>query len=169
MVDDQHPIETDVVLPRGPDFFESPLWATTREVGLRGMHPGWFGVVMGTGIVGISASLNPGNFAALASSSRTLGQFMVILAVVVACVLVVLFLCRIFLHADAAMADLRDPVVGAAYATLPVALMVLGVAAVTVGPTWFSAPTVRDIVILLDWVSVPMAFIGSLVLRASAL
>ena len=30
---------------------------------LRGFHPGWLGAVMGTGIIGVAASLNPGGIA----------------------------------------------------------------------------------------------------------
>ena len=41
---------------------------------LRGFHPGWFGAVMGSAIVGMAASANPGGLAALAQPARTLGQ-----------------------------------------------------------------------------------------------
>ena len=86
---------------------------------LRGFHPGWFGAVMGTAIVGVAASMNPGGAASLASSARTFSQTMVVIAVVIAVVLVVGYLGRFVLHTDAALADLRDPVAGALYGTLP--------------------------------------------------
>ena len=36
---------------------------------LRGFHPGWFGAVMGTAIVGVAASMDPGGAASLASAA----------------------------------------------------------------------------------------------------
>lgn len=37
--------------------------AATQEIAplarLRGFHPGWFGAVMGTAVIGVAASLNP--------------------------------------------------------------------------------------------------------------
>lgn len=130
---------------------------------LRGFHPGWFGAVMGTAIVGVAASMNPGGAASLASSARTFSQTMVVIAVVIAVMLVVGYLGRFVLHTDAALADLRDPVAGALYGTLPGGILVLAVAAAAIGPTWFSAPTVRDLVIGFAWVGVPLAFVLSVV------
>ena len=130
---------------------------------LRGFHPGWFGAVMGTAIVGVAASMNPGGAVSLASSARTLSQTMVMIAVVLAIVLVVGYLGRFVLHTDAALADLRDPVAGALYGTLPGGILVLAAAAAAIGPTWFSAPTVRDLVAGLAWVGVPLAFVLSVV------
>lgn len=129
---------------------------------LRGFHPGWFGAVMGTGIVAVAASLNPGGVASLASPARTLGQIMAVLAAAVAVVLVVPYLGRFVRHPDAAAADLRDPVAGAMYATFPGGILVLAAVAAAVGPTWWSASTVRDLVAGLAWVGVPLAFAMSL-------
>jgi C4-dicarboxylate transporter/malic acid transport protein len=125
---------------------------------LRGFHPGWFGAVMGTAIVGVAASLNPGGIATLAAPARTLSQVMVVLAAVLAAVLAVGYLGRFALHADAALADLRDPVTGALYGTLPGGILVVAAAAAAVGPTWFPATTVRDVIAGLDWVGIPLAF-----------
>ena len=128
---------------------------------LRGFHPGWFGAVMGTGIVGVAASLNPGSVAALAQPARTLGQVMAVLAVVLGVVLGAGYVGRFVWHGDAALADLRDPVAGALYGTLPGGILVLAAAAAAIGPTWFSASTVRDVVTGLDWAGVPLAFVMS--------
>jgi C4-dicarboxylate transporter/malic acid transport protein len=130
---------------------------------LRGFHPGWFGAVMGTAIVGIAASLNPGGAASLASAARTLSQVMAIVAAALAAVIAVPYLGRFVAHRDAALADLRDPVAGALYGTLPGGILVLAATAAAVGPTWWSASTVRDIVAGLDWVGVPLAFAISVV------
>jgi C4-dicarboxylate transporter/malic acid transport protein len=130
---------------------------------LRGFHPGWFGAVMGTAIVAVAASLNPGQLGAAASAARTLGQVMAVLATALAIVLAVPYLGRWIKHPDAALRDLRDPVTGALYATGPGAILVLAATAAAVGPTWFSAATVRDIVAGLAWVGVPLAFVVSVV------
>ena len=130
---------------------------------LRGFHPGWFGAVMGTAIVGMAASANPGGLAALAGPARTLGQVMAVLAALLAVVLGAGYVGRFVWHRDATLADLRDPVAGALYGTLPGGILVLAAAAAAIGPTWFSPSTVRDLVAGLDWVGVPLAFVMSVV------
>ena len=130
---------------------------------LRGFHPGWFGAVMGTAIVGVAAAMNPGQIASLAPAARTLGQVMAVLAAALAVVLAVPYLGRFVLHRDAALADLRDPVAGALYGTLPGGILVLAATAAAVGPTLLPAPAVRDLVASLDWVGVPLAFAISVV------
>ena len=130
---------------------------------LRGFHPGWFGAVMGTAIVGVAAAMNPGQIASLAPAARTLGQVMAVLAAALAVVLAVPYLGRFVLHRDAALADLRDPVAGALYGTLPGGILVLAATAAAVGPTLLPAPAVRDLVASLAWVGVPLAFAMSVV------
>ncbi len=131
--------------------------------GLRGFHPGWFGAVMGTAIIGVAASLNPGHVGALASSARVFAQTMSILAIVLAIVLAVPYLGRFILHGDAALADLRDPSTGALYGTLPGGILVLAATFAAVGGTWFSPTTVQGVVAGLDWVGIPLAFVTSIV------
>ena len=118
---------------------------------------------MGTAIVGVAAAMNPGQIASLAPAARTLGQAMAVLATALAVVLAVPYLGRFVLHRDAALADLRDPVAGALYGTLPGGILVLAATAAAVGPTLLPAPTVRELVASLDWVGVPLAFAISVV------
>ncbi len=125
--------------------------------GLRGFHPGWFGAVMGTAIIGVAASLNPGHLPSLASSARVTGQIMTIVSFALALGLVIPYLGRIFLHPEAALADLRSPSVGALYGTLPGGILVLAATFASVGPTWFAASTVHTTVAWLDWVGIPLA------------
>lgn len=155
----EHPTGTPA--PTAVDRVSGQAGQTGTLLRLRGFHPGWFGAVMGTAIVGVAASLNPGQTGALASAARTLGQMMVILAGVLAAVLAVPYIGRWVRHRDAALRDLRDPMVGALYGTLPGAILVLGAGAAVVGPTWWSAATVRDVVGSLAWVGVPLAFVLS--------
>ena len=100
---------------------------------LRGFHPGWYGAVMGTAIVGIVAYQDPGRLARLgpdapvrggdgrpgrAPRPRARGAL------------------RRPLDAppDAALADLANPVTGALYGTFPAGILVLAVGIATVGP-----------------------------------
>ncbi|MGC8514194.1 MAG: hypothetical protein ACP5P1_14355 [Acidimicrobiales bacterium] len=130
---------------------------------LKGFSPGWFGAVMGTAIVAIAASQNPGGVTALASADRTLSQVMAIAATAIAVPLLVGYIARFAKHAGASLADLNDPTVGALYGTIPGGILVLAATASAVGPTWFSAETVRDLVVSLVWLGAPLAFVGSVV------
>lgn len=146
----------------GGDVANRPRDEVAPLARLRAFHPGWFGAVMGTGIVAVAASLNPGQVASLASPARTLGQVMAVVATALAVVLAVPYLGRFVRHPDAALADLRDPVAGPLYATFPGAILVLAATAAAVGPTWWAASTVRDLVAGLAWVGVPLAFAVSI-------
>jgi amino acid transporter len=52
---------------------------------LRSFHPGWFGAVMGTAIVGVSAFMNPGGVVALQPLMRGIAVAVAILAYGLAC------------------------------------------------------------------------------------
>lgn len=140
-----------------------PIAATARPAGVRGLHPGWFGAVMGTAIVAVAASLNPGHTSSMVATARTVSQVMTLIAAGLGVILLVLFVSRFARHGDAALADLRDPGVGALYGTVPGAILVLAAATAAVGPTWFAPSTVRDLVEVLDWIGIPLALVVSLV------
>lgn len=142
--------------PAGP-----PADAAAPLARLRGFHPGWFGAVMGTAIVGVAAAMNPGQVSGLAPAARTVSQVMAVLAAVLAVVLVVPYIGRWVVHRDAALADLRDPVAGALYGTLPGGILVLAATAAAVGPTLFPAAAARDLTAGLAWAGVPLAFVIS--------
>jgi C4-dicarboxylate transporter/malic acid transport protein len=116
---------------------------------LRGFHPGWFGAVMGTGIVGVAAYLNPGAQPGLLHTAHAIGVAVVMLAWLLAVVIAVPYLLRLRRHPDAAAADLRHPVMGALYATFPATIMVLAVATATVGGSVLPAHAVVAIVAVL--------------------
>jgi C4-dicarboxylate transporter/malic acid transport protein len=132
--------------------------ATVPLERLRGFHPGWFGAVMGTAIVGVAAYLNPGNLPGLATAARDAGQVMAVLAAVLAVVLGVPYLTRWVRHRDAALADLRDPMAGALYGTFPGGILVLGATAAIIGPSLMPAGTARTLTAALAWAGVPLAF-----------
>ena len=125
---------------------------------LRGFHPGWFAAVMGTGIVGVAAYLNPGGQAGLHHAAHAVGVSFVLLAWILAVAIAIPYLARLVRHRDAAVADLRHPIIGAMYATLPAAILVLAVATAAVGGSVFPAHTVVVIVGALAAIGAPLAF-----------
>jgi tellurite resistance protein TehA-like permease len=123
---------------------------------LRGFHPGWFAAVMGTGIVGVAAYLNPGAQPGLRHTAHVIGVAFVLLAWILA--IAIPYLARLARHSDAAAADIRHPITGALYATLPAAILVLAVATATVGGSLLPAHTVVVIVAVLTAIGAPLAF-----------
>ena len=125
---------------------------------LRAFHPGWFSVVMGTVIVGVAAYMNPGNVSSTLTAAHDVGVAFVLLAAALAVLIAVPYLLRLVHHGDAALTDLHDPVIGAMYATLPAALLVLAVGFATVGKTIMSAHAVFVLVAVMTAVGAPLAF-----------
>jgi tellurite resistance protein TehA-like permease len=99
-------------LPR-PAAGPAPAAASAQIV--RGFHPGWFGAVMGTAIVGVAAYQNPGGEESLAHAAHVMGVASVLAAWAAAVLIAAPYLTRLVRHRDAARADLRHPVVGALY------------------------------------------------------
>jgi C4-dicarboxylate transporter/malic acid transport protein len=125
---------------------------------LRGFHPGWFAVVMGTAIVGVATYLNPGEVGAMVGPAHAVGVTVVVLAWVLAVVIAVPYLLRLVRHREAALADLRHPIVGGLYATAPAAVLVLAVATAAVGGSVLSEHTVVVIVVVLAATGSMLAF-----------
>ena len=72
---------------------------------LQSFHPGWFGAVMGTVIVGVAGFQNPGEVSWMAPVFRHIGQAFAVFAVVLgACVLGSL-ITRWFLHPGVVMRE----------------------------------------------------------------
>lgn len=146
----------------------------TREVAsgsvplarLRGFHPGWYGAVMGTAIVGIVAYQDPGQLAGLKAAAQALGVLMVALAALLAVGLGIPYVARWIRHPDAARADLAHPVAGALYATFPAGLLVLAVGIATVGPSVLPTGTTSALVAVLTAVGIVLAFAVSVTFAA---
>ena len=126
----------------------APVASTYSEV-VRGFHPGWFGAVMGTGIVGVAAYLDPGGSHALLRPAHAVGVAIVAVAWLLAVAIALPYLARLVRHPDASGADLRHPLVGGLYATFPAALLVLAVATATVGGSVLPAHAVVAVVAVL--------------------
>ena len=116
---------------------------------LQGFHPGWYGTVMGTAIVGIIGYQNPGRLEGLAQAAQAFGVLMVALAAVLAVGLGVPYVARWLRYPDAARADLANPALGALYGTFPAGLLVLAVGIATVGPSVMGQDTAAALVAFL--------------------
>ena len=128
------------------------------SVRLRGFHPGWYGAVMGTAIVGILAYQNPGQLGGLGELPHAVGVGMVALAALLALVLGIPYVARWIQHPDAALSDLQSPVAGALYATFPGGILVLAVALATVGPSIGAPGDVALVVGILAAIGIVLAF-----------
>jgi C4-dicarboxylate transporter/malic acid transport protein len=123
-----------------------------RSSRLRGLHPGWFGGVMGTGILAVAAYQNPGSSASLLGAAHVVGEVLAVLTTVLAAVLVVAYIARWVAHLDAALDDLRHPVLGPLYGLFPGGLIIVAVLVATIGPSLLPAgaitPTVATLTII---------------------
>ncbi len=145
-------------------FPAAPEVRVGARVGVvRGFHPGWFGAVMGTAIVGVAAYLNPGAYASLTRAAHGVGLAFVALAWAMAVIIALPYLARFARHPDAALADLRHPVVGPLYGTFPGAILVLATATATVGSSLLPTDAVVLIVAVLAAAGSLVTFVGGVV------
>lgn len=142
-----------------------PVPATTPQALPRGrvrdLHPGWFASVMGTAILAVATYLNPGNLTALQGTAHRLGAAVAVLAYALGVVMTIAYALRWIRHRDAALADLRHPVLGAMHATLPGGLLVLAVMTSVVGPQFLPAGAVTALVAVLAAVGSLLAVVIS--------
>lgn len=128
---------------------------------VRDLHPGWFAAVMGTAIVAVATYQNPGEVVALTDPAHALGAGLAILAYVLGAVLLVAYAARWLRYRDAALADLRHPVLGAMLATVPGGLLVLAVMTSVVGPTLMPAGAVTALTAVLALAGTALALVFS--------
>ncbi len=131
VTDSSLPLGTDapVVAGAAPAALLRPAAARLRD-----LHPGWMASVMGTAILAVAADANPGNLAALHGVGRGLGTVLAVVAYALGAVLLVAYVVRWVRHTQAAIADLRHPILGGLHATLPGGLLVLAVMTSAIGP-----------------------------------
>ncbi len=135
--------------------------ANAPLVRLRGFHPGWYGAVMGTAIVGVIGYQDPGQVAGLGDLARGFGVAMVALSAVLAVLLGIPYVARWIQHPDAARRDLANPVAGALYGTFPGGILVLAVGVATVGPSIGAPGDVALTVAILAALGLVLAFVVS--------
>lgn len=139
------------------DAYPAPVGAPLTV--LQGLHPGWFGAVMGTAVVGAIAYANPGGREPTRVLAHGVGVAFVWLAVALAVVLSVAYVARWARHPGASIADLRHPVLGALYGTVPGGLLVLAVAINSVKPSLgLSTSVVVGTIAVLDVVGTVLGF-----------
>jgi C4-dicarboxylate transporter/malic acid transport protein len=137
--------------------------ATAPNRVLRAFHPGWFGAVMGTAIVGVAAFMNPGGLAALQPLARGVGVAFAGLAYVLFVALGIPYVWRWVQHPDAAWKDLQHPILGGLYGTFPGGIIVLAVMTASIGPVLMPADVVFGVVAVLAAVGTVLAFAVSVV------
>ena len=130
---------------------------------LRSFHPGWFGAVMGTAIVGVGAFMNPGGVAAFQAPLRVVGIAFAILAYALFIALGIPYVLRWVHHPDAAWKDLQHPILGGLYGTFPGGILVLAVTTAAIGPAVLPADAVFAIVASLAAIGTLLAFAISVV------
>lgn len=96
---------------------------------VRNFAPSWFATVMGTGILAITSFYYAGRWAWLTDLSTLLLFFNILLFGV----LVVPWALRFVLYRKESLKDLRDPVIGQFYATMPIACLVLAADLLIIG------------------------------------
>ena len=133
---------------------------------LQGFHPGWYGAVMGTAIVGIIGYQNPGQVGGLAQAAQAFGVLMVGLSALLAVGLGIPYVARWLRYPGAARADLANPALGALYGTFPAGLLVLAVGIATVGPSVMGQDTAAALVALLAAIGIVLAIVVSVVFAA---
>ena len=101
---------------------------------MREFHPGWFGAVMGTAVVGVISSGNPGHIHGLVGTMKDRSIGATALAAALGVFIAVPYLARWVIHPRAAWADMRDPIVDPLHGTFPGGILVLGMAISTVEP-----------------------------------
>ena len=146
----------------GPPDFTPPTPADAGDsVGssrLRGLHPGWFGGVMGTGILALAVYQNPGSSASLVSTAHAVGEVLAVLTAVLAAVLVVAYIARWVAHLEAALADLRHPVLGPLYGLFPGGLIIVAVLTSVIGPSLLPDGAITPTVAVLTIIGGLLAF-----------
>jgi len=118
---------------------------------------------MGTGVIAIVASSDPGHAALLAGAMTDVSYAAAALAGLLAIVLGIPYLGRWLLFPTNAWADLRDPTVGPLHGTFPGGILVLAAVAATVGPKVLPTHAVPTVIEVLDAVGIPLALAISLV------
>ncbi len=126
---------------------------------IRTLHPGWFASVMGTSVLAVIGSGNPGGTDALRPVSEALAVVFLVVASALAVGFGALYVARWTSHRDAALADMRNPIPGPLIGTVPGGLLVLSAAFSAAGPLVLSDDVARGIATALLLVGAPLALV----------
>lgn len=108
---------------------------------LRNFAPGWFASVMGTAVSTVAIFV----FRDHVPFSTFLQLFFLAISILLFIILFIPWTLRWFLHFDAVRADLRHPVSAAFFPTMPISLLVIGIALEKTGPLFLAEQTLWKI------------------------
>ena len=118
-------------------------------------HPGWMGVVLGTGGAAVASLVDPLPGTRL---DDVVGALLAVLATL-GLLLLVPYAVRVRRHRDAAIADLANPGLGAMYGTAPAAVLIVGIALAQLGGLGWLPKGVA-------WLSITLVALGALLALA---
>ena len=113
----------------------------TKEEIIRNFAPGWFASVMGTAVAVIAIFV----FQDCVPFANTLMLFFLALSILLFIVIFIPWILRWFLHYDAVKKDLHHPVFGSFYPTMPISLIIIGIALEKAGPLFMAEETLLPI------------------------
>jgi C4-dicarboxylate transporter/malic acid transport protein len=147
---------------------ESDAGAVPSSHRVRDWHPGWMGVVLGTGGMAVAGLVDPLPFTTV---DEAIGASLTVVALVLLPVLLVPYAVRQRRHRDAVATDFGHPGLGAMYGTVPASLLIVGLALAQVAVIgWLPSSTAWISAMLLGAglvgaVAVGVAFFAGIVAR----
>ncbi len=107
-------------------FFNSceDILNTPKPSIIKTFAPGWFAAVMGTAVISIAVF----SFQAVLPFATALQMFFLFTALLFFVLAIVPWVLRWFLHFDDACRDINHPVSAAFFPTMPISLLVIGIA-----------------------------------------
>ncbi|KUO75631.1 MAG: C4-dicarboxylate ABC transporter [Desulfosporosinus sp. BRH_c37] len=102
---------------------------------IKNLSPAWFASVMGTGIFAVTSKY----YACYCSWLNNVAEFLWIINIILFLVLIVPWTLRWLICYDNALSDLKHPITGQFYATLPIACLVLAVNFLLLGTGYIGA------------------------------
>lgn len=104
---------------------------------IRDFAPGWFAAVMGTAVAVIAIFV----FQDFIPFARALMLTFLALAILLFIIIFIPWISRWFQHYDAVKKDLHHPVFGSFYPTMPISLIIIGIALEKAGPLFMAEET----------------------------
>ncbi len=120
----------------------------------------WFAAVMGTGALAISMFLASYYFAPF----LTFAQAFLLLSIGMFLSFLILLTIRVIFHFEKVKKDLHHPIIGNFFPTLPISLIVIGIALNSIGPTLFNSSLIMVNTVLFVVGSLGVFIFGWLIL-----
>lgn len=130
----------------------------SRQEILRTFHPGWFGAVMGTAILATILSLNPAGLVALKPVLQAAAVGFHLFALILLIGLLIPTVYRWIVYPQESLQDLKHPIFGAMFATLPAGFLVLASATASAGKLWLPPSVSTSLLIILSGIGTVLGF-----------